>query len=389
MSKRVLIYTHTFSPHTQTFIYNDVVGLSKNNQVLVACLELQNTKKFPFENTRLLAYKRSWLYQRIWGRLYLFNLSMNYKNRIFRKQLNELIQSFKPDIIHCHFGPEGLRIVDNLKEFCGPVIFNFHGFDASSQIRESLIYTRRLKALFRKPNIFPTATSKSLLEHLSTWGIESENSRPIYSGVDTDFFRRNKHTTLEDSFTFIQVAGFREKKGHIYTLKAFKRFSNSFPEKSFKLILIGSGEREKELNLLCEQLGIKSQVVFLGWASPEQVKLNLEKANCFIHPSITPSNGDMESTTVAIMEAMSMELPIIATYHSGIPELVESGTHGILVEEKNIGQYVDAMNRILDWGLQPQNRQRIIDHFSQAKRLKELQAFYDFAIEQMHNKKSK
>ncbi|MCB1161038.1 MAG: glycosyltransferase family 4 protein, partial [Leptospiraceae bacterium] len=188
---------------------------------------------------------------------------------------------------------------------------------------------------------------------------------------------------------FIQVAGFREKKGHIYTLKAFKRFSNSFPEKSFKLILIGSGEREKELNLLCEQLGIKSQVVFLGWASPEQVKLNLEKANCFIHPSITPSNGDMESTTVAIMEAMSMELPIIATYHSGIPELVESGTHGILVEEKNIGQYVDAMNRILDWGLQPQNRQRIIDHFSQAKRLKELQAFYDFAIEQMHNKKSK
>ncbi|MCB1160497.1 MAG: glycosyltransferase family 4 protein, partial [Leptospiraceae bacterium] len=366
---RVLIFTESFAPHTQTFVYNDAVGLSKNNQVMVACLERQNTEKFPFENVKVLEYKRNWLSQKLWSRLYLYDLKMSYKNRKFTKQLSFITQTFKPDIIHCHFGPESLMIFDNLEGLNIPVIVNLHGYDASSLVQKSKIYSHRLKKLFQASNIFPTATSKSLLDHLNTKGIISENSRPIYSGVDTEFFKRVQPQPKGVPFIFLQVAGLREKKGHIYTLKAFKKFLSVCGKDSSVLIFVGSGEREPELKSLCEKLGIKSQVFFEGWASPEQVKLYIEKTNYFIHPSITPFSGDMESTTIAIMEAMSMELPIIATYHSGIPEIVENEKHGILVEEKNVSQYVSAMQRILDWELQPQNRQQIIDNFSQKKRI--------------------
>lgn len=384
MSKKILIFTYAFAPHTQTFVYNDAVGLSKNNQVLVACLELQNTEKFHFGNTKLLEYKRNWLYKRIWDRLYLYNLSMNYENRLFQKQLNELIRSFQPDIIHCHFGPEGLRITDNLRGLKIPVIVNLHGYDASSFIKESPIYAYRLKSLFQKANVFPTTTSNSLINHLKDQGIESENSLPVYSGIDPNFFQRSNLSTQSTSFTFLQVSGFREKKGHIFTIKAFKKLLDLHPKNSFKLVFVGGGEKEAAAKMLCKSLGIATRVFFEGWASPQKVKSYLELANCFIHPSVTPPNGDMESTTIAIMEAMSMELPILSTYHSGIPELVENGKHGILVEEKNIDQYVLAMQSIIDWGLQPQNRQHIIDNFSQAKRLQKLLKFYDYAIEKMN-----
>ena len=92
-------------------------------------------------------------------------------------------------------------------------------------------------------------------------------------------------------------------------------------------------------------------------------KLLLE-ANAFVHHSITASNGDAEGLPNAIIEAMAMELPVISTWHAGIPELIEDGVNGYLVKEKDVDTYVKRMKDILEWKYQPKNREKIVSHFS-------------------------
>ncbi|MDH8388900.1 glycosyltransferase, partial [Klebsiella pneumoniae] len=58
---------------------------------------------------------------------------------------------------------------------------------------------------------------------------------------------------------------------------------------------------------------------------------------------VTANNGDMEGIPVAIMEAMASGLPVITTYHSGIPELVENNHSGWLCPERDVHSIVDAL----------------------------------------------
>ena len=379
---KILLYTHTFAPHTETFVYNDVAGLKEQHDLRVVCLERSNEEKFPFPRTAVLPYRRSWLAQKCWNQLYRFDINMNFFNRTFTDALRQQILEFRPDIIHCHFGPEAIRLTDNLTDHSIPVIANFHGYDASAFLKKSKVYRRRLKSLFSKPNVFPNGTSQSLFDFLAAYGIYSKRSRVIYSGIRAEAFQRQRPPPPKPPpFRFVQVAGFRPKKGHVYSLRAFRQFLREAGRKSALMYLVGGGAGAmREMQEFCAQLGIAEEVIFTGWQSPAEVKQLLEQAHCFWHPSVTPDSGDKESTTVAIMEAMAMELPIVATFHSGIPELMQDGVHGILVEEKKIDQYVKAMHDIKAWGLQPQNRQHVLDNFSYEKRLEQLQAFYEFAV---------
>jgi len=87
----------------------------------------------------------------------------------------------------------------------------------------------------------------------------------------------------------------------------------------------------------------------------------MDEAHAFLHHSVTAANGDTEGMPNAIMEAMAMELPVISTYHSGIPELVEDGVNGYLVQEKDVEAYAYRLSAIMTWPLQPANREKIMD----------------------------
>jgi colanic acid/amylovoran biosynthesis glycosyltransferase len=76
------------------------------------------------------------------------------------------------------------------------------------------------------------------------------------------------------------------------------------------------------------------------------------------------------------MEAMSMQLPIISTYHSGIPELVENNVNGFLVNERDIESYAEAMQKILTWNYLPQNREKVMQNFEKQQHGRLLEQYY-------------
>jgi colanic acid/amylovoran biosynthesis glycosyltransferase len=66
----------------------------------------------------------------------------------------------------------------------------------------------------------------------------------------------------------------------------------------------------------------------------------------FLLPSVVADNGDMEGIPVSLMEAMALGVITVSTWHSGIPELIDDGVEGFLVEERNAGQIADIITTI-------------------------------------------
>ena len=378
MPLKILLLVHSFSPQTETFIYNDAIALSKKNELIIACFNRRNINSRPHHSVVLLPeYRPNFYAKSIRMIMRRFNQKLVYTQLSIEKNLMSLIAEFQPDIIHCHFGTQALFFIDNIESQC-PVFITFHGYDATKAIHSSIAYRKRIQQLFNNPQIYPLATSASLFHFMEKYNIQSSNSTVLYSGIDTDFFRKASSQKKSREKILLQVSSFNKKKGHKYTLEAFKLLLGKYPDTT--LILTGGGTAANYIKEQAISIGISDKIIFKGWQNQQQIKFLLESADVFVHPSITTEAYDMESTTVAIMEAMAMELPIFSTVHSGIPELVEHGVNGLLAPEKDIVIYAKYMEELLQWGPQPQNREKIIQHFNHQAHIRQLESLYKAAL---------
>jgi len=127
---------------------------------------------------------------------------------------------------------------------------------------------------------------------------------------------------------------------------------------------------------LVKNLDIENNVEFVGYVKPERAIELMKRSHVFVHHSIISKNGDQEGIPNALMEAMAMELPVLSTKHSGIPELVQDGENGFLVDEKNIQLYTERMNEIIKWKTVPENRIVIENKFEMTIHNKKLESIY-------------
>lgn len=139
----------------------------------------------------------------------------------------------------------------------------------------------------------------------------------------------------------LTVARLVEKKGIAYLIKAIPMVIKEMPK--CKFTIIGSGPQYDNLQHLVCDLDIENYVQFRGDVSDSELMRYYDDVDMFILPCIVIENGDRDGIPVAMMEAMTMELPVISTTVSGIPELVEDGASGILVPPKDEKAIADAI----------------------------------------------
>jgi glycosyltransferase involved in cell wall biosynthesis len=137
-------------------------------------------------------------------------------------------------------------------------------------------------------------------------------------------------------FVFCCVANLRAVKNHKVLLQAFAEMAG---ETGARLLLAGDGELRAELEALARSLRIQEQTHFLG--EREDISELLAASDAFVLPSVS------EGTPLSVLEAMMAGLPIIATSVGGLPELVRSGSEGLLVPPGNIHALREAMARII------------------------------------------
>ncbi len=376
---KILVFVEKFMSPTLLFIYNEIQELSKTNDVLLVTTEhLQESKKnFPFEKLIVVPYNPNTLLRKIYWLLEKNDIFLTRKNPAFSKKINKVIDSFKPDIIHAHFGYESIILLDNLKNTKCPVFVTFHGYDASEMLRKKS-YIKKLNILFEKFKVTPLYVATETCKDLINAGVSMSHGKLLYCGINTDYFVPSATNLNEnEKFTFLQISSFAEKKGHTYTLKAFQKFLQSIENKNkYRLILAGGGAFLEHIKNETKQLGLDDYVQFTGMITYKETFPLLQTANVFLHHSVTAMDGGKEGIPTSIMEAMAMELPVISTLHAGIPELVEDGVNGYLVHEKDIDAYARRMKDSITWKKLPVNRQKVEALFSRRAHNKNLLDIY-------------
>jgi glycosyltransferase involved in cell wall biosynthesis len=125
----------------------------------------------------------------------------------------------------------------------------------------------------------------------------------------------------------IFVGRFDPVKGLDNLLRAMNSVGKVLPDA--QLILVGDGKERKNLESLADSLGIRDSVDFAGRLNGEKKTEYLCQADLFVLPSISEGFG------IVILEAMACGLPVVATRVGGVPDLVEDGVNGYLVESRD------------------------------------------------------
>ena len=137
-----------------------------------------------------------------------------------------------------------------------------------------------------------------------------------------------------------------EMKAPQLTLAAFARIAGRFPEAH--LDMVGAGPLQAACEAVIREHGLEARVTLHGAQSHDACAALSGRAAMFVQHSVTTSTGQKEGFPVAISEAMAAQLPVISTRHSGIPEHVQDGVTGLLVEEGDVEGMAAAMARLLE-----------------------------------------
>jgi colanic acid/amylovoran biosynthesis glycosyltransferase len=141
----------------------------------------------------------------------------------------------------------------------------------------------------------------------------------------------------------LSVSRLVEKKGIADAIRALARAAAPY-----EYVVAGDGPMRAELEALARTAGVAHRVRFVGAQTRAQVAALLRSADVFVAPSVTGADGDIEGIPVSIMEAMAVGLPVISTWHSGIPELVDDGVSGMLVPEHDVAALADRLGTMAD-----------------------------------------
>ncbi len=170
-----------------------------------------------------------------------------------------------------------------------------------------------------------------------------ERLHVLHCGVDVNLFHPHEKR-VPDLFTIITVAALEEKKGHRYLIEACKLALQSGIE--LQCIFIGDGPERNNLATEIDNLGLQDHITLWGSQPRTEVINLLQRADLMVLPSVCLVSGKQEGIPVALMEALALELPVIATDISGISELVEHGKTGVLVPERDAIALADAIIRL-------------------------------------------
>jgi colanic acid/amylovoran biosynthesis glycosyltransferase len=250
------------------------------------------------------------------------------------------------DIIHCHFGDKGVlaRLWKDWGVIRSPVTVVFHAHEIASLSDEQgrAVYGRLLAS-----DALLMPISQLWRERLLSWGARPDRTLVHRMGVDCEQIRfAPKSVTAGVTVQLLSVSRLTEMKGLEFAIRAVAQLKPRFP--NFRYTVAGDGPLKQYLDRLTAELGVSNVVDFVGPQSQDKVRKLLREAHIFLCPSVIDSSGCMEGIPVALMETMAAGVPAVATFHSGIPELINDGVSGLLVAERDVNGLASAIEKLIN-----------------------------------------
>ena len=225
------------------------------------------------------------------------------------------------DRIHAHFASNAALRAYLVAQYYGiPFSCTGHG-------SELLLYPEPyLKELIVNARPFITISDYNKRLLLQKYKLEDSQIVVNYCGVDAAYFQKEKPGP-PSVFTVTSVTALKKIKGVIFLIEALRQIDRQ--KIDFRCNIIGSGNDHDELLTLIHQYGLSEKILLLGARSPSEIKNYLGESSVFVLPSLS------EGLPIAVMEAMAMALPVIATNITGLQEIIDDNANGYLVPPRN------------------------------------------------------
>jgi colanic acid/amylovoran biosynthesis glycosyltransferase len=249
------------------------------------------------------------------------------------------------EIIHCHYGRNGLRalILKDMGILQGNIVTAFHGNDMSRYVQT---YGKEVyQKLFEKGNLLQPI-SQYWQRKLIDLGCPENKIVVHRMGIDcSEFFFTPRSYPKDNKIRLVTIARLVEKKGIEYGIKAVAKVARNNHNLDYQII--GDGILRENLQELIKELDATEIIKLIGWKEQKEICEILQKSHIFLLPSVISKEGDCEGIPVSLMEAMAMGLPVISTYHSGIPELIQDGISGFLVPERQVDLLAEKLSYVI------------------------------------------
>jgi glycosyltransferase involved in cell wall biosynthesis len=243
------------------------------------------------------------------------------------------------DLIHAHAALPCGEAAARLSQALGiPFVVTAHGLDAFSVQQAGPLFRNSCRsASFR---VYKEASSVVCISHAVSRQILAEmpltRTVTIHNGVDADLFSFGEETPPP---TILSVGNLIPIKGHALLVRALARILQSNPNCSLEII--GDGPELPHLSALADNLGIESNVRFLGAQSREAVASAMKRCTVFALPS------RYEGLGCVYLEAMACAKPAIGCRGQGIEEIIEHGKNGLLVQPDDADELSMALTTLL------------------------------------------
>ena len=192
-----------------------------------------------------------------------------------------------------------------------------------------------------------TSTSEVMKKKILSFYDTKKNIYVTPFGVDLKLFHKKERTNNDENFRFGIIKKIEYIYGHDILIKAFKKFTEKYPDAKVKLEIYGRGSYIKSLKQLVEHNDLDDKVIFNGFVKNELVPDILSNLDV-----VCLSSRVDESFGVSAIEAMACGIPIIATDAVGFTEVIEEGKTGIIVRKESVEEFANAMIKLYEMSIE-------------------------------------
>lgn len=352
---KVLYCLNLFPALTETFILNEIIKAQELGiQIEVFAFRKRNEKAVHdrVKDVKSIYYsKADRKFQKIATHLYFFManpfayvktvfFAANPKNGIRKLFLNhlgdaKLIKTIAPDLIHAHFG----ILSSDFALLCNLLL----GIDFTFTTHRNDIFNKppanfEFKTRLAKKHITISEYNKRYL--IENYGLPESKMTVIRCGIDFDrpelFIKRKKNIVPQ----ILSVGSLIPRKNHTALIKVCAMLRRN--GLNFVCKIIGDGSEKVHLEAEIVKKQLEKNVMLLGAKTHDEVFKELLRSDVFVLTSVS------EGIPVCLMEAMAMGVPVVSSNINGIPELLDHGINGYLVNPTDIMGFSERIAMCLD-----------------------------------------
>ena len=275
-----------------------------------------------------------------------------WPNRAFIKEFLQagfialkVIESGRIRHLHAHFCHTTTTVTMLASRLCGrPYSFTAHAKDI---YREDMNPGDLLPIKMQRASFVVTCTQTNQ-EYLERINPSETPVCTIYHGLDLTLFsgaieqqaKQNAHPLI------LSVGRLVEKKGFTFLIEACRQLKDKGYDFHCRIVGGADADAGKIIEMI-ERLQLTETVSLDPAVTQEELRRIYEQATIFVLPCQVLDNGDRDGIPNVLVEAMAMQLPVISTNISGIPELVQQRQNGLLVPQKDVTALAAAMEELL------------------------------------------